>query len=193
MVIFDTENKRKSDIGLLYLNLLDLDYLSGKFKLEKIMSFIPKEKRDIILNKLMRAAGDEWSEEFSSLVCIPIRDKQIELLDIIKKEIQKGNLFTREQLTNLSEKDIDDGLNDAQKDYPMSVNKLYKLRSYILASQILEDKKRVCLVLDKWDKDNLYDVYTYKMILDRLSFIGVTHKIHESDYFKEDAKELLKH
>ena len=45
---------------------------------------------------------------------------------------------------------------------------------------------------DKWDVDNLYDVYSYKNLLDDLKDVGIDREIYESDYFDENNKELIK-
>lgn len=190
MVIFDTKNKTKNTLGTLYLSFSDLFYLADRIRLENLLKLLPVDFANKFMKEFVEMSAEDYlSHDFFLIEKIPISEKQVELLRIIKKEIDEENLFTREQLTTMPEYEVCRSIDETQRDLSkMNIRKLSRLRSFILAYQILEDKKKAYRILDKWDAENLYDVYEYKTVLDSLKEVGVTSKIYESDYFKLKIK-----
>ena len=137
MVIFDTTNNFNGQIkGMLYMSMMDVDYLAQKYQISFLKSRIPLDYVEAFEDELEQRKNEyRLSVQYYSILTLGIETAEDEeLLKIIKNEVEQGNLFTRSHLQSISREDLKDlikslGSHLAQ----LSNEELYQLRSYMMS------------------------------------------------------------
>lgn len=203
MVIYDTEKKYinktsgvPSEIrGILYLNIYDIDYLVSKYSIEELKELIPNDYvKEFEDGLFIISTQDKLSQEYFSIIPLPIEtDEDETLLDIIRKEVDEGNMFTKKQLKHLTKEQIDEV--NCQNINLISYEELYKIRSYKMLRYIL----KISTIANEYMKIRYENVTYYNSInetrfksaenehkkcLKDLEVVGFSSSIIESDYFE---------
>lgn len=197
MIIFDTRNNYDGKIkGMLYISLMDADYLVSTYGLDKLKDMIPLDYAEHFASELEKYKKERTlSSQYYAVMGLGIESEDDErLLDLLRQEVEMGNLFTKSQLSSITEDEIDILLAEARKNYikdePRS---LYKLRSYMMSQYIMfsigEYNKSV---EGAYEGVNVVSNQDYIMKMsNNWESMGISSDIEESDYFK-DAIELAK-
>ena len=109
MVIFDTTNNFNGQIkGMLYMSIMDVDYLVQKYQIPFLKSIIPLDYVEVFEDELEQRKNEySLSVQYYSVLRLGIETaKDEELLRIIKNEVELGNLFTRSHLKSISRADL---------------------------------------------------------------------------------------
>lgn len=189
MVIFDTTNNFNGQIkGMLYMSIMDVDYLVQKYQIPFLKSIIPLDYVEVFEDELEQRKNEySLSVQYYSVLRLGIETaKDEELLKIIKNEVELGNLFTRSHLKSISRADLKNFIESLKNRVgPLSIEELYQLRSYMM-SEFISDAIEVANRCVK----RLYDhtalpgtVDSYENIVSNLEFMGASSEIIESDYF----------
>ena len=189
MVIFDTTNNFNGQIkGMLYMSMMDVDYLAQKYQISFLKSRIPLDYVEAFEDELEQRKNEyRLSVQYYSILTLGIETAEDEeLLKIIKNEVEQGNLFTRSHLQSISREDLKDlikslGSHLAQ----LSNEELYQLRSYMMSEYIFNEIELANIFVQQ-----LYEhtarrgtLDDYKNIISNLESIGASSEIIESDYF----------
>ena len=137
MVIFDTTNNFNGRIkGMLYMSIMDVDYLVQKYQIPFLKSRIPLDYVEAFEDELEQRKNEySLSVQYYSVLPLGIETAEDEeLLSIIKNEVEQGNLFTRSHLQSISRADLKDLIKSLKiKVGPLSIEELYQLRSYMMS------------------------------------------------------------
>ena len=209
MIIYDTKQNYNNQIkGMLYLSMIDVDYLVSKYSSEDLRKFISQDYLEVFLDELYLISHlKKLSPQYYSVLTLEVVTIEDEnLLYILKEEVKNGNMFTRKQLMEISQEEIEKklkkfNLNDLDN---MSLEEIYKLRSYRMSKYIYENIAKVNKCEEIMRKEEtgygVRKVYRYKLaesdyrtIRKNMELLGVASDIYESDYFeprKAQVKEL---
>lgn len=137
MVIYDVENNYDNKIkGMLYLSLIDVDYLVAKYGVVKLQELISKDYADLFEEEVdLLLMEDKPSCQYYPAVSLGIETEEDEcLLELVAKEIKLGNMFTKRYLKTLTSEEINQGIQDISAAVDevsnLSLEDLYRLRSY---------------------------------------------------------------
>ena len=111
MVIFDTTNNFNNQIkGMLYMSMMDVDYLVQKYQISFLKSRIPLDYVETFEDELEQRKNEyRLSVQYYSILTLGIETAEDEeLLKIIKNEVEQGILFTRSHLQSISREDLKD-------------------------------------------------------------------------------------
>ena len=189
MVIFDTTNNFNGRIkGMLYMSIMDVDYLVQKYQIPFLKSRIPLDYVEAFEDELEQRKNEySLSIQYYSVLPLGIETAEDEeLLSIIKNEVEQGNLFTRSHLQSISRADLKDLIKSLKiKVGPLSIEELYQLRSYMMSEYIFDQIE----LANKYVK-RLYEYSAqrgtldeYQNIISNLEAMGASSEIIESDYF----------
>ncbi len=189
MVIFDTTNNFNGRIkGMLYMSIMDVDYLVQKYQIPFLKSRIPLDYVEAFEDELEQRKNEySLSVQYYSVLPLGIETAEDEeLLSIIKNEVEQGNLFTRSHLQSISRADLKDLIKSLKiKVGPLSIEELYQLRSYMMSEYIFDQIE----LANKYVK-RLYEYSAqrgtldeYQNIISNLEAMGASSEIIESDYF----------
>ena len=189
MVIFDTTNNFNGRIkGMLYMSIMDVDYLVQKYQIPFLKSRIPLDYVEAFEDELEQRKNEySLSVQYYSALLLGIESAEDEeLLSIIKNEVEQGNLFTRSHLQSISRADLKDLIKSLKiKVGPLSIEELYQLRSYMMSEYIFDQIE----LANKYVK-RLYEYSAqrgtldeYQNIISNLEAMGASSEIIESDYF----------
>ena len=189
MVIFDTTNNFNGRIkGMLYMSIMDVDYLVKKYQIPFLKSRIPLDYVEAYKEKKKKKKNEySLSVQYYSVLPLGIETAEDEeLLSIIKNEVEQGNLFTRSHLQSISRADLKDLIKSLKiKVGPLSIEELYQLRSYMMSEYIFDQIE----LANKYVK-RLYEYSAqrgtldeYQNIISNLEAMGASSEIIESDYF----------
>ena len=189
MVIFDTTNNFNGEIkGMLYMSIMDVDYLVQKYQIPFLKSRIPLDYVEAFEDELEQRKNEySLSVQYYSVLPLGIETAEDEeLLSIIKNEVEQGNLFTRSHLQSISRADLKDLIKSLKiKVGPLSIEELYQLRSYMMSEYIFDQIE----LANKYVK-RLYEYSAqrgtldeYQNIISNLEAMGASSEIIESDYF----------
>ena len=189
MVIFDTTNNFNGRIkGMLYMSIMDVDYLVQKYQIPFLKSRIPLDYVEAFEDELEQRKNEySLSVQYYSVLPLGIETAEDEeLLSIIKNEVEQGILFTRSHLQSISRADLKDLIESLKiKVGPLSIEELYQLRSYMMSEYIFDQIE----LANKYVK-RLYEhsaqhgtLGEYQNIISNLEAMGASSEIIESDYF----------
>lgn len=189
MVIFDNINNFNNQIkGMLYISIMDVDYLIQKYQPSVLKSIIPTDYVEAFEEELEQIKNEhKLSKNYYSILSLAIEtDKDEELLKLIKSEIEQGNLFTKNNLQYINREDLEDLIKPLKSNVTKLGNEeLYKLRSYMMSEYILDTIEMANRYVKK-----LYDhtalsgtLDSYKKMVSNLEIMGLSSEITESDYF----------
>ena len=189
MVIFDTTNNFNGRIkGMLYMSIMDVDYLVQKYQIPFLKSRIPLDYVEAFEDELEQRKNEySLSVQYYSVLPLGIETAEDEeLLSIIKNEVEQGNLFTRSHWQSISRADMKDLIKSLKiKVGPLSIEELYQLRSYMMSEYIFDQIE----LANKYVK-RLYEYSAqrgtldeYQNIISNLEAMGASSEIIESDYF----------
>lgn len=165
MVLYDNRNIDGENIsGILYLSLMDIDYLISKYGIENLALVLPEYFLSYFADVLaMHEKEILISSKYFYALKLKISKKEDEnLLELLHNEIRSSNLMTRKELESLSDKDIK--------------FELKKLRNKIIATEI-EDLRMLgeqsVTTGEKFTIEDLYRIRSLKMAM----FISKEQKI----------------
>lgn len=198
MVILDEKNKTYGlDTNLLYLSFYDIDYLVNKYGVELLKGKLPESYIEGFLNILDLVKNEEeLSCEYYAIAPLAITYDEIDLLDIISREISEGNMFTKSQLCDLAKENLNIKIFEIKnkaKENNLTAEELYKLRTYSLIEFVETARKKaklsdylifngidVSMEIRKKNAEIDYDNYT-----SILNAVGLNENISESNYFEK--------
>lgn len=198
MVIFDNTNNFNNTIkGILYINMMDVDYLMNKYQSALLNSMVLSDYIEVFNQELDQIKNqNKLSEQYYSILSLGIEtDEDEQLLKIIKREVEQGNLFTKSLLKSINNDNLKLLIKLLKNNIKQLGNEgLYKLRSYMMAEYIFDIIEISNIYLEKsYDHDiSPGTLKLYKNIVSNLEFMGFSSEIVESDYFNDD-KVLIKH
>lgn len=187
MVIYDTKNNYEGRIrGMLYLSLMDVDYLLKKYGEEELKKRLPNDYVDHFINELaLRNGYDIISVQYYPVLNVGIEtEADEELLKLIKEEVKQGNLYTKSTLVSIPKEELTLGINALKpKTSLLNNEELYKLRSYMLSvyAQAMIDKANSKVQIGY--ETGYYSGEEFRQIVHDLKAIGASSEIEESDYF----------
>jgi len=194
MVILDQKNKMYGEnTNILYLSFYDIDYLVNKYGIDVLKDKLPDSYIEGFLNVLdLVKDEEELSCEYYEIAPLVISYDETELLDIIINEIKEGNMYTKSQIHDLANENLDKKIFEI-KNRELTVENLYKLRTYTLIEYVETARKKARLsdhlIFDgiegsmeirKKNAEIAYD--NYALIL---KSVGLNDFITESTYFEE--------
>lgn len=194
MVIFDSTNNYDNQIkGMLYLNMMDVDYLMSKYSSETLKAMIPLDYVETFESELkQRLKEDKLSIQYYSILTLGIEtEEDEELLRIIKNEVAEGNLFTKKALQSIKREELSDLVSPLEDGVDLlTFVELYKLRSYHMVEFILDSIDKSDRALERlYNHSNMPGLLDfYRSINVNLEAIGLSSKIVESDYFEKGKK-----
>ena len=210
MVIYDTENNYDNRIkGMLYLSLMDVDYLVSKYSMNKLQELISKDYADLFEEEIaLLKMEDKLSYQYYSAISLGIENEEdLVLLELLAKEVKLGNIFTKKHLKSLSSEEIEQGIQEinVKNDLfdSLSLEELYKLRSYQMSKYITEninEAKKYLQIMERCctgdyvigEKGSYKNAQKeYKRILFNMEAIGLSDDICESNYFSRSSKRKL--
>ncbi|MCX4365555.1 MAG: hypothetical protein OSJ70_07275 [Bacilli bacterium] len=195
MVIFDTSQNYDGKIkGMLYMSLIDADYLLKKYGSEELKRLIPEDYVIHFEGELeSRKEEDTYSEQYFSALSLGIENEDDErLLVLLSQEVEMGNIFTRTQLAEIPRRELVKRLYELtkQEEPEENLEQIYTLRSYKMARFVLQN-------IDDFN-DSVEEAYEYvgtifqfaheKDMLDdihNLRAMAALSDISESTYFDE--------
>ena len=193
MVIFDTTNNFDGRIkGMLYMSIMDVDYLVQKYQIPFLKSRIPLDYVEAFEDELEQRKNEySLSVQYYSALRLGIESAEDEeLLSIIKNEVEQGNLFTRSHLQSISRADLKVLILSLLNRFSeLSNEELYQLRSYSMSEYIF-GAIEVANMYVKQLYEQLYKssdrreaINEYQNIISNLEAMGASSEIIESDYF----------
>ena len=187
MVIYDTKNNYEGRIrGMLYLSLMDVDYLLKKYGEEELKKRLPNDYVDHFINELaLRNGYDIISVQYYPVLNVGIEtEADEELLKLIKEEVKQGNLYTKNTLVNIPKEELTLGINALKpKTSLLNNEELYKLRSYMLSVYAQEMIDKANSKVQIGYETGYYSGEEFRQIVHDLKAIGASSEIEESDYF----------
>lgn len=194
MIIYDTKNNFDGRIkGMLYMSMMDVDYLVKKYGVPELKEMIPEDYVDGFINELdARQEEKLLSPQYYSILPLGIETERDEkLLSLLSQEVEMGNLFTKGQLSSITleelEKRIED-LEDARLcPEEASLEDLYKLRSFMMARFIITSIESYNHSVEMAYLGTTI-INCQRNILNRshdFEAMGITGNIEESEYFKD--------
>lgn len=191
MVIFDDKNNYNNEIkGMLYMNMMDVDYLMSEYSSQSLRERLPLDYVELFEYELeQRRKEDKLSEQYYSILSLGIENvRDEELLKIIKSEVQQGNLFTRSVLKSIEPDDLKRLIDLLKSNLDkIAFKELYKLRSYMMSEYISNEISRANVISGRL---NIYPTSRqlltyYNTIISNLELMGLSSEIVESDYFEK--------
>ncbi len=141
MIIFDTKNNYDGQIkGMLYLSMMDVDYLMKKYGSEDLKKMIPVDYVEHFESELRdREKEDAFSIQYYAILSLGIENENDErLLTLLSQEVEMGNLLTKSQLSKLPEEKLENLIAELQEEKEeKSLEDIYRLRSFMMAKFIL--------------------------------------------------------
>ena len=187
MVIYDTKNNYEGRIrGMLYLSLMDVDYLLKKYGEEELKKRLPNDYVDHFINELaLRNGYDIISVQYYPVLNVGIEtEADEELLKLIKEEVKQGNLYTKSTLVSIPKEELTLGINALKpKTSLLNNEELYKLRSYMLSVYAQEMIDKANSKVQIGYETGYYSGEEFRQIVHDLKAIGASSEIEESDYF----------
>ena len=185
MVFYDTENTNKSFKGMLYISLMDVDYLVDKYGIDNLKMDVPNDYVEYMEEELERIKNNEpFDIAYYGALQMGIQTEEDEkLLEILKKEVQEGNLFSKKQLTKLKKEELDLLINELFRHSELSNEELYKLRSYQMVEYIIDKIKEAKDIEISGYEEGNFNYNKYKTITNNLHAIGLASNVKESNYF----------
>lgn len=197
MIIFDTNNNFDGKIkGMLYLSLMDADYLVKKYGVEELKGMIPEDYALHLASEVERHKNERtYSPQYYAVIKLGIESEDDErILFLLSQEVEMGNLFTKSQLSSLSEEKVNTLVCELEnKEEPDNIDVTYKLRSFMMARYILSSIDSFNRSVDKAYQgigiipNEMNIIQTNK----NWENMGVSSDIKESAYF-DKAVELAK-
>ncbi|MDE5630605.1 MAG: hypothetical protein K2G03_00890 [Bacilli bacterium] len=192
MVIYDTKDNYGGNIkGMLYMSMMDVDYLVKKYGSGELREMIPEDYVEGFERELKdRECEGVFSLQYYSILPIGIETKEDErLLSLLSQEVEMGNLLAKCQLSSLTLEELEkaiEELDDAKlSPDDASLEDIYKLRSFMMAKFIIMSIQGYNRSVERaYLGINL--VNSQKNIMDKahdFEAMGITSDICESDYF----------
>ncbi len=197
MVIFDTTNNFDNQIkGVLYMSMMDVDYLVQKYQISFLKSRIPLDYIKAFEDELEQRKNEyRLSVQYYSILTLGIETTEDEeLLKIIKNEVEQGNLFTRSHLQSISREDLKNLIKSLGNRFPQLRNEeLYQLRSYMMSEYIFGEIELANIYVQQLYENTARrgTLDDYKNIISNLESIGASSEIIESDYFNSTRVKLI--
>ena len=228
MVIYDTENNYNGKIlGTLYLSVADAEYLEKKYTTKELYNLISYDYAETIHEEADLASMEgPLSVQYYAAITLGIENERDErLIKILREEILEGNLFTKSSLEGITESVANDLITELLKDkevsfksqikegltrvtyqlktYDLTLEELYKLRSYEMVKYILrsiDEANRQRSIMNEsignydFNDEKAYHRANDKLlqIIRNLENLGLSGDIKESTYFKADTPTLAK-
>ena len=186
MIFYDTDNYKNTKAkGMLYISLMDVDYLIEKYGLDDLKKDIPNDYIDYMDEELKKISDRDLLDisYYGALQMGIETEKDENLLELIRKEVQNGNLFPKKQLKKLSKDELETLIQELIKQDELTDEDLYKLRSYQMAVYIIDQITRANDMQISGYTEGGFDVKKYKTIISNLDAIGLNSNIKESTYF----------
>jgi len=199
MVILDTLGKiNKENKNILYLNTMDIDYIVSKYGLDLLKEMLPAEYIEgieISLNFVQNKEKDSYDYcARNAFDIVNLNDDK--LLEILSSEITNGNILTKSQFMNCINEDLKviiEQITQLEKEDNLSLEELYKLRTYRMAYYVKVSLSYAGLTNYEVFNGNEYsfelrskvDEKVKKICEERLNAVGLSDEIIESDYFNE--------
>lgn len=186
MIFYDTDNYKNTKAkGMLYISLMDVDYLIEKYGLDDLKKDIPNDYIDYMDEELKKISDRDLLDisYYGALQMGIETEKDENLLELIRKEVQNGNLFPKKQLKKLSKDELETLIQELIKQDELTDEDLYKLRSYQMAVYIIDQITRAHDMQISGYTEGGFDVKKYKTIISNLDAIGLNSNIKESTYF----------
>lgn len=194
MVIYDTKNNYGGRIkGMLYMSMMDVDYLVKKYGSMELREMIPEDYVEGFERELNdRVREDVLSRQYYSILPIGIETENDErLLSLLSQEVEMGNLFAKSQLSALTLEQLEEelaNLEDVKLDIEeASLEDIYKVRSYMMARFIITS-------VENYNRSvegaylGISMINCQKNIINKIQdfeAMGITSDIIESEYFKD--------
>lgn len=197
VVIFDTTNNFDNQIkGVLYMSMMDVDYLVQKYQISFLKSRIPLDYIKAFEDELEQRKNEyRLSVQYYSILTLGIETTEDEeLLKIIKNEVEQGNLFTRSHLQSISREDLKNLIKSLGNRFPQLRNEeLYQLRSYMMSEYIFGEIELANIYVQQLYENTARrgTLDDYKNIISNLESIGASSEIIESDYFNSTRVKLI--
>ena len=197
VVIFDTTNNFDNQIkGVLYMSMMDVDYLVQKYQISFLKSRIPLDYIKAFEDELEQRKNEyRLSVQYYSILTLGIETTEDEeLLKIIKNEVEQGNLFTRSHLQSISREDLKNLIKSLGNRFPqLSNEELYQLRSYMMSEYIFGEIELANIYVQQLYENTARrgTLDDYKNIISNLESIGASSEIIESDYFNSTRVKLI--
>ena len=197
VVIFDTTNSFNNQIkGMLYMSMMDVDYLVQKYQISFLKSRIPLDYVETFEDELEQRKNEyRLSVQYYSILALGIETAEDEeLLKIIKNEVEQGNLFTRSHLQSISREDLKDLIKSLGDHFAqLSNEELYQLRSYMMSEYIFGEIELANIYVQQLYENTARrgTLDEYKNIISNLRTIGASSEIIESDYFNSTRVKLI--
>ena len=187
MVVFDNTNNFNNRIkGILYISMMDIDFLMQKYSNEELKNVIPLDYLESFEKNLKKLENEpNLSIQYYSVLPLGIEtEKDEELLKIIKSEVEQGNLFTKKELKEFKLDELKVLIENLMEEDLISIKELYKLRSYMMADFIIEEIGKANKLIESLFLTNTHE--SAKEIYLNLKHMGLSSEIVESDYFLEN-------
>jgi hypothetical protein len=193
MVIFDTENyKNMPAKGMLYLNLMDVDYILKKYGIDNLKKDIPEDYIDYMVEQLdIIDASDVLDMSYYGVLNMGIETEEDEkLLELLRSEVQDGNLLPKNKINKLKEDELNKLIEESFNIDELSEEELYKLRSYQMAKYVLKSLKKAKEIELRGYEDGYFEYNKYNMIVSNLRNMGLDGSIKDSNYFDVDVNRM---
>ena len=200
MIIYDTKDNYNNQIkGMLYLSIIDVDYLVSKYTIDGLKRIISEDYVEVFKEELLLVSYyRKLSNQYYPVLTLGVEnDKDEKLLSILAEEVKNGNMFTREQLRKIPQDEIEKRLSkfDVTEIDEMSFEDIYKLRSYQMSKYIYEEieeaNKYVKIMYEEQTDYGFrnapkykYAESNYKVINKNMESLGLSSDIYDSDYFE---------
>ena len=196
MVIYDTKNNNGGLAkGQLHLNVIDIDYIVSKYGIDELSKLIPQDYVDSFQEELNKIKNEHnLSHQYYLSTYFRIDTKHDEkLLYIIQSEIDAGVIFTKKELSEIKEGDLDSKISEiltlSYNSEDLKPDQLYKLRSYKMAQFVFDDfnscKKLEEISLRDESSVRREEAKTgYFASRNNLIYMGLSEDIYESNYFE---------
>lgn len=203
MVIFDTKNNYNGQIkGMLYLSIMDVDYVVSKYGIDTLKRTIPLDYAECFEDELRERTDEgKFSIQYYPVLSLGIEtDNDEKLLDILSDEVTHGNIFTKKELQALSKEELEQRISEIsyveQIPERATIEEIYKLRSYQMAKFIIENIERANRSVDiaYQTRENGCSLQEKKALEDSsnirniLISLGLSDDIEESDYFVKEKQ-----
>jgi len=200
MVIYDMKDNHKGKIkGMLYLNIIDVDYIVSKYGIDALKSMLPMDYVECFDSELKQICNEhKLSEQYYSIVSLGIETESDQrLLDILRDEVAAGIIFSKQELRSISTEEVRTRIEEMsyveQKVDEVTPEELYKFRSYKMAEYIIatiEDSnsktKKMYEIAVKESPSSMRYMRLYREYItniENLKVVGLSSTIEESNYF----------
>lgn len=198
MIIFDTKNNYEGRIkGTLHFSVMDADYILKKYTPEYLYNNISYDYTETIIEEC-EYIDSPVDQQYFSIITLGVETPRDEaLLNIIKEEYDKGNLFTKSDIENITASEAEDLITQLLEGkevpmnaptnenlsrvyykysyYDLTLEELYQLRTYEMIKytlkQIDEANHQKALADEQINPYGINDMKQYERATDKLRYI----------------------